>query len=79
MASKPKLINDLPDEILLEILSFFQPEELCLIIPEVCEKWNSLAKDMVLWKALCYFCDRSSNISLIKEVRYTSLLGFGTN
>jgi hypothetical protein len=79
MASKPKSINDLPDEILLEFLSFFGPEELCLIIPEVCEKWNFLAKNMVLWKELGYYCDLSSNISRIKEVSFTELLGFGTN
>ena len=79
MASIPTSINDLPDEILLEILSFFGPEDLCLIIAKVCEKWNFLAKDMILWKALSYYCDRSSNISRIKEVRCTSLLGFGTD
>jgi hypothetical protein len=69
-------LNDLPDEILLKILSHFGPEDLCLIIAKVCEKWNVLAKDIILWKKLC---DYSSDISRIAEVRCTTLLGFRTN
>ena len=79
MASEPTSINTLPDEILLKILSHFEPEDLCLNISEVCERWNALAKDMILWKALSYSCDRSSDISHIKEVRCTALLEFRTN
>jgi hypothetical protein len=79
MASKPTSINDLPDEILLEILSYIGPEDLCLTIAKVCEKWNFMAKDVVLRKALSYYCDRFSDISHIKEVRCTELLGFRTN
>jgi hypothetical protein len=52
MASEPRSINDLPNEILLRILSHFGPEDLCLIISKVCERWNALAKDVVLWKRL---------------------------
>ena len=72
-------INDIPDEILLQILSYFGPEDLCLIIAKVCEKWNILAKDIVLWKKLSYSWDSSSDISRIKEVRCTELLEFRTN
>jgi hypothetical protein len=70
--------NDLPDEILLKILSYFRPEDLCLIIAKVCEKWNVLAKDMLLWKILSYSYDDDSDISRIAEVRYTAMLGFRT-
>jgi len=68
MASEPRSINDLPDEILLKILSYFGPEDLCLIIAKVCERWNAVAKDMALWKTLSYKCDCSSDISHIAEV-----------
>jgi len=78
MASESTSITDLPNEILLDILSYFGPEDLCLIITEECKKWNFLAKDMKLWKALSYCCDHSSDISCIKEVRCTALLGYRT-
>ena len=70
-------LNDLPGEILLHILSYFGTEELCLIA-KVSERLNVLAKD-VLRKTLSYSCDRSSDISHIKKVRCTALLGFTAN
>ena len=79
MASEPTSLNDLPDEILLKILSHFGPEDLCCIIAKVCERWNILAKDKTLWKTLSYSCDYFSDISRIAEVRCTALLGFWTN
>jgi len=79
MASAPTSLNDLPDEILLKILSYFEPEDLCCIIAKVCEKWDILAKDKTLWGTLSYSCDRSSDISRIAEVSCTALLGFSTN
>ena len=79
IACEPGSLNNLPDEILLKILSHFGPEDLCLIIAKVCERWHALAKDMTLWKTLSCKCDRSSDISRIKEVRCTTLLGFRTN
>jgi hypothetical protein len=79
MGSEWRSINDLPDEIVLKILSHFGPEDLCLIIAKVCKKWNILAKDMELWKTLSYNCDKSSDISLIAQVRCTALLRFSTN
>ena len=79
MASKPTSINDLPDEILLKILSYFGLEELCLNIAKVCERWKFLAKDMILWKKVSYHCDHHSDISSIDQVRYITLLGFRTN
>ena len=79
MAGKPTSINDLPDEILLEVLSYVGPEDVYLNIAKVCKKWNVLAKDVILWKTLSYHCDRSSDMSRIAEVRCTTLLGFITN
>jgi hypothetical protein len=75
MASQTTSLNDLPEEIILKILSHFGPEELCLIIAKVCEKWNVLAKDMTLWNTLSYHCELSSSISRITEVRCTTFLG----
>jgi hypothetical protein len=79
MASAPTSLNDLPDEILLKILSYFGTEDLCFIIAKVCEKWNILANDKILWKTLSYSCDWDSDISRTAEVRCTALLGFWTN
>ena len=79
IANEPRSLNDLPEEILLKILSYIGPEELCLNIAKVCARWNILAKDVVLWKTLSYHCDDSSDISRIKEVRCIVLLEFRTN
>jgi hypothetical protein len=79
MASKPTSINDLPDKMLQNILSHFVPEELCLTIAKVCQRWNALANDVVLWRTLSCNWGLSSNISHIKEVRCTILLGCRTN
>jgi len=79
MASIPKSINDLPDVILLKIVSCFGPQDLCFYIAKVCERWSALAKDVILWKTLSYHCDHYSDISCIAQVRCTALLGFRTN
>jgi hypothetical protein len=79
MASKPTSINDLTDEIVLEILSYVGPEDIYLNIAKVCEKWSVLAKDMLLWKTLCYYCDRTSDFGRIAKVRCSAFLGFRTN
>jgi len=61
-------LNDLPNEILLHILSYFGLEDLCLIA-NVCEMWKDLAKNMILWRKFPYICNRSSDISHIRKVR----------
>jgi hypothetical protein len=76
--SEPRSINDLPDEMLLKILSHFGPEDLCLKIAKVCERWNNLSKDVALWRNLSYSCE-DSDISEIAEVRCTTLLRCRTN
>jgi hypothetical protein len=78
MAGNPTSINDLPDEIILQILSFVGPEDLALNIAKVCEKWNDLAKDITLWKTLSYACVPVGKIGDITEVRSTALLGYRT-
>jgi hypothetical protein len=72
-------MKDLPDEILLKILSHLGPEDLSLNITKVCKRWNRLAKDKILWKKLSYICYRSADINRIAQVRCTALLGFRTN
>jgi len=79
IACEPRSINVLPDEIILEILSYIEPEDLCLIIAKVCERWNVLAKDIALWKTLSYYCNSCHKINHIKEVRCTALVRFRTN
>jgi hypothetical protein len=79
IAGEPRSINDLPDEILLKILSHFGPEDLCLIIAEVCERWNALSKEVIIWTKMSYRCDRTSDISCVVQVRCAALLGFRTN
>jgi hypothetical protein len=76
-AGEPRSINDFPDEIMLKILSYIRPEDLCFIIAKVCDRWNGLAKDVVLWKALSYSCDPSSDVSHVDQVRCATLLGLG--
>jgi hypothetical protein len=78
MASEPVLLNDLPEEILLKILSHVGPENLCINVAKVCKRWNILAKEKTLWKKLSYICDDSSDISHIAKVRFIVLLGFRT-
>ena len=77
--SEPLSVSDLPDEILLHILSYFGLEDLCLIIAQVCEKWKGLVKDKIMWKKLFYSCNSSTDISHIKKVRWTAFLGFRVN
>jgi hypothetical protein len=78
-AGNPTSINNIPDKILMKILSFVGPEDVYFNIAKVCKKWNILAKYVILWKTLSYDSDGSSDISRIAEVRYTAWLGFRTN
>jgi hypothetical protein len=79
IASKPRSINDLPDEILLKILSYFGPEELCVNIAEVCKKWNSLSRDVTIWKKACFKCYHKLRIERVVQVRCAVMLGFRSN
>jgi hypothetical protein len=79
IASGPRSINDLPNEILLKILSHFGPEDLSLNIAEVCKRWKALSRDVAIWKKICYSCDRTSDISRVAKVRCAAMLGFSNN
>jgi hypothetical protein len=79
ITSELRSLNDFPDEILLKILSHFGPEDLCLIIAKVCERWNALAKDVTLWKTISYKCDQSSDFSCVSQVRRNIFLDLKTN
>ena len=68
LVNEPRSLNDLPDEILLKILSHAKPEDLSLIIAKVCKRFNNLARDLALWKKLSYHCDNSSDINRTAEV-----------
>lgn len=45
----PNLFNNLPEELILEILSFISLKELCFSIPLVCKKWKDFATSPFLW------------------------------
>jgi hypothetical protein len=72
-------INEFPDEVLLEILSYLGPEVLGLIIPEVCKRWSALARDVTLWKKLSYSCGGTDHFSRVEQVRCAALLGLRAN
>jgi hypothetical protein len=79
IVSESRSINDLPDEILLKILSHFGPEELIFSLADVCKRWNALSRDVTIWKKACYSCDFHSDISRISKVRCAAFLGFRSN
>lgn len=45
-------IQDLPQEVLLKVFSYFKPHELCRHVVPVCRDWHSLAFDKSLWHRL---------------------------
>jgi hypothetical protein len=75
MASDRIYVRDLPEEIILEILSYLKPEDLVFNIPELGHRWGALAKSETLWKKLTYKCDRY-NYDRAFKVRCTT---FKTN
>ena len=68
-------LNFFPDELILEIMSHFEAEELSLTLAQVCKRWNNLARNVTLWKTLHYEFSLYPDICRVKEVRYTALLG----
>jgi hypothetical protein len=78
LESTPRSINDLPNEILIHILSYLGPDELIHNIAKVSDRWTFLAKDVQLWKSLSYNCGETSDISRISEVRCSISFGFST-
>ena len=75
MASETVSLNFFPDELILEIMSHFEAEELSLTIAQVCKRRNILARNVALWKTLRYECHLHSDIYRVKKVRWPALLG----
>jgi hypothetical protein len=75
MATDSMSLNDFPDEIILEILSYLEPDDLIFNIPELGHRWGALAKNETLWKKLTYKCDYT-NHNRVFTVRCTT---FWTN
>ncbi|XP_071087945.1 F-box/LRR-repeat protein fbxl-1-like [Haliotis cracherodii] len=46
------VIQSLPEEILLNIFSYFSPKELCQYVAPVCRRWRVLAYEPTLWVCL---------------------------
>jgi hypothetical protein len=72
-------INELPDDILLQILSYFGLEDMCFVISKVCERWSNVLKYKTLWNALSFTCDRTDDIGYVEQVRCDALLVFRAN
>jgi hypothetical protein len=79
IVGEPRTINDLPDEVLLKILSHFGLEDLCFKIAEVCKRWNDLSRDVTIWKKISYSCYYFSDISEVLKVRLAVMLEFRAN
>ncbi|KAA0189580.1 putative F-box/LRR protein, partial [Hyalella azteca] len=45
-------ISNLPDELLVEILSYLTPQEIYRTVVHVCERWRNIASDPSLWTNL---------------------------
>jgi hypothetical protein len=76
IVSEPMTINDLPDDVLLKILSYFGPEELCFKVAEVCKRWNVLSRDVTLWNKISYCCYYTCDTGRILKVTFAVMLGF---
>jgi hypothetical protein len=58
-------INDLPDEILVTIFSYFSIEEITLHIRNVCTGWRLVCEDYSIWKNYTYFPKKNTPIEEI--------------
>jgi hypothetical protein len=72
-------VMDLPDIVILKILSYLGPEDLIFKIPEMGDRWEYLANDHTVWKKLTYKCDRLSDLDRVSKVSCTTFVGFKTN
>ena len=79
-------IDDLPNEILLCIFSFFNQKQLCLTIKPVCSRWKRLARHASLWSEVHFickskrgtdsFCKLLSNYPLLSDLTFGSMGNF---
>ena len=75
-------LSQVPDEVLLQVFSFFLPVELCRHVTLVCKCWHRLAYDDSLWRKLDLSCLRVSGFQLCQiilrvsgAVRYLDISG----
>ena len=66
-------INRLPDEIMIKIFSYFELDEMCLMVPLVCKRWNLLSYDPYFYREL--FITRYTKIKKIAIIikRFSSV------
>jgi len=46
-------ITQLPDEILLQIVSYFNIHDLCFLIPKICKRFSRISRDNSIWQKFC--------------------------
>lgn len=51
------MIQDIPDDILIKILSLLSPKKIIDIIPKVCVKWHNISQNEKLWKNITLSID----------------------
>lgn len=61
-------VLDLPDEVILNIFSYFSPTELCRYVAPVCSKWLAYARDSTLWEEISEKEFRSIPTELLVKV-----------
>lgn len=63
-----KVIQDLPEELILYIFSFLSPTDLCMSVAKVCSTWQDFAYAPTLWKSLEYKCHGDQRIDERNEI-----------
>lgn len=56
-------IDDLPEEVMLGIFSYFRPPQLCWKIGRVCQRWASWSVAPLLWRSKEYILSPHPNLS----------------
>jgi hypothetical protein len=63
--TKKPTLDSLPNEILLKIFTYLDSIDVCLIVAEVCERWNYVSHDVTLWKSLTLICNSNMSVDYI--------------
>ncbi|XP_034240933.1 uncharacterized protein LOC117645088, partial [Thrips palmi] len=61
-AAGPTTIDDLPEEVMLGIFSYFRPPQLCWKIGRVCRRWASWSVAPFLWRGREYTLSPDPNL-----------------
>jgi hypothetical protein len=64
-ATKKVTFDSLPNEILLKIFTYLDSVDICLIVAEVCERWNYISRDIALWNNLTLICSNNMSVDYI--------------